>query len=133
MRKLGLSVLAMGMMVGLGVNSAYADPVTINLNQNALGCVGGGCGTALINQVDLAPGNSIAVGAIPAGGGVLTNQIFQVYFQAQLTSFRLNNAGVFSPEFETGSPQGFEVTAVAGFQAPDLHYPGIGNFKRFGF
>ena len=116
-------VLAVVATTALGVGgTAYADPVVLNLNGQALGCAG--CSTAIdINEIDLKPGNSLAVGALPLIG---TGTPFQVYFQAALNTFLLNNISVFSPDLQSGG----EVTAVAGFQETSTV---SGNTATFSF
>lgn len=105
MRKLGLLIAASGMVLGLSVGPAFADPVIVNANATAMG-VGGGAAVP-INGIDLLPGNALAQGSVPIAPGVA----FQLYFQAVLGAFTFNNLPVIVPALGAG-----EVTAVAGFR-----------------
>jgi hypothetical protein len=100
-------------VLGLSAGSAYADPVILNLNTNAVGCVPGGietCGIKPINGIDLLPGNALAVDVISVPNTPpLDGTVFQLFYQAVLGNFTLDTATV-----TTGSLS--EVTAVAGFR-----------------
>jgi hypothetical protein len=104
MRKLGFVVAACGIVLGLSSSPAYADPVVVDISGAAFG---GAAGTISINEIDLKPGNSLAVGSLPLSGGA-----FQLFFQAAVNSFLLNGTSVFSFDTDTKG----EVTAVAGFR-----------------
>lgn len=121
MRKLGFLVAACGLLLGLSSKPGYADPVILDINGQSLGCAG--CSTKIdINEIDLKPGNALAVGSLPLSGGS-----FQLYFQAAVNSFLLNNTTVFSPDLQSAG----EVTAVAGFREQTTSVSG--TTATFGF
>lgn len=107
-RKLAVLIGALGIVCGLSIGSAYADPVTLNLNPIPFGCTVGSCTPKTIDAIDPKPGNVLVVGGIPFSANP-----FQVYFQASMNSFLLNNINQFVPD--TNAP-GNEVTIVAGFR-----------------
>jgi len=114
LRKLAVVAATAATVLGVNAGSAYAAPVSINLNPTAIGCTIGCANPTVINGIDLLPGNALAQGVLapPNAGG--DGKVFQLYFQAALGAFTNNNLNVYDPGIQSG--QASEVTAVAGFQ-----------------